>query len=367
MTRTEFIHDMQSNGFSPRLGELVWDAVWYMMNNAVQAAKLSAKDAICAVIAEQTPQIADAVLKCRVDADEGMAEAQGEVPEWFYLAFNRGSASPLGCRVMWPDVQSELTRRVEQATADKDKRIAELEKQLAERDAEIERLKSGDSKPLGSLADALMRLRELIQSRVKEGRAYELDIADFRPLLAPLFHSLNDEITKLREQLAEATAEVERLKGGNWTPEEVNNICHNLHGVVSARGFADGCALEQQRLYGCAPDADDVVRLREQLAEATKPVKDVDWETLWTRIRCDHVMCGTYRALQKHVEPVVRRERAARVAAERKLAELREFVRTRLIELWYEDAKPVFTTSITDAELDKMLAAFLAEKGKVGQ
>lgn len=35
---------------------------------------------------------------------------------------------------------------------------------------------------------------------------------------------------------------------------ETNNICHNLHGKVDARAFADGCAAEQIKLYGIAPD-----------------------------------------------------------------------------------------------------------------
>lgn len=37
-----------------------------------------------------------------------------------------------------------------------------------------------------------------------------------------------------------------------------HDLCHNLHGKVDARAFADGCADEQRRLYGCAPDADVV-------------------------------------------------------------------------------------------------------------
>lgn len=60
---------------------------------------------------------------------------------------------------------------------------------------------------------------------------------------------LNDENNALR-------AEVDRLKRGDWTPEEIHDICHNLHGKVDARAFADGCAAEQRKLYGCAPDAD---------------------------------------------------------------------------------------------------------------
>ena len=49
---------------------------------------------------------------------------------------------------------------------------------------------------------------------------------------------------------------------------EQNDLCHNLHGEVDARAFADGCAQEQYKEYGCAPDADAVISLRLQLREA---------------------------------------------------------------------------------------------------
>lgn len=71
------------------------------------------------------------------------------------------------------------------------------------------------------------------------------------------------EIRRLR-------AEVERLKRGDWTSDEIHGICHNLHGKVNAREFADGCADEQRRLYGCAPDADELVRIKECFGRGKK-------------------------------------------------------------------------------------------------
>lgn len=46
-----------------------------------------------------------------------------------------------------------------------------------------------------------------------------------------------------------------------------HDLCHDLHGKVGPRDFADGCADEQRRHYGCAPDADEVARLRAIVAE----------------------------------------------------------------------------------------------------
>lgn len=51
---------------------------------------------------------------------------------------------------------------------------------------------------------------------------------------------------------------------------KAHDLCHNLHGKVDARAFADGCAQEQRNLYGCAPDADECERLTAALrAEKT--------------------------------------------------------------------------------------------------
>lgn len=65
------------------------------------------------------------------------------------------------------------------------------------------------------------------------------------------------------EQLKEENA---RLKG----IIERHDLCHNMHGKVDAQDFAAGCAAEQRKLYGCAPDADRVEQLLKQLPEGMK-------------------------------------------------------------------------------------------------
>lgn len=64
--------------------------------------------------------------------------------------------------------------------------------------------------------------------------------------------------------------EIARLKRGEFTAEEIHGICHNFPMTVGARAFADGCAAEQRRLYGCAPDADIVAALTADLAQAQR-------------------------------------------------------------------------------------------------
>lgn len=62
--------------------------------------------------------------------------------------------------------------------------------------------------------------------------------------------------------------EIARLKRGDFTTDEVHNICHDLHGKVDAAAFAAGCAEEQRKIYNCAPDADKVKELTRALTWA---------------------------------------------------------------------------------------------------
>lgn len=56
----------------------------------------------------------------------------------------------------------------------------------------------------------------------------------------------------------EAANLINRWRQGKFTVDEINNFCHNLHGTVTAAQFAEGCAAEQRRLYGCVPWADEL-------------------------------------------------------------------------------------------------------------
>ena len=51
------------------------------------------------------------------------------------------------------------------------------------------------------------------------------------------------------------TIEVARLKRGDFTPEEFQNLCHNLHErpVCTRKEFAQGCLQFQEKLFGKEP------------------------------------------------------------------------------------------------------------------
>lgn len=83
------------------------------------------------------------------------------------------------------------------------------------------------------MSDKYARLRDLVSPEAT-GMCFEMDDDDWA-------------------LLAELLAERERLLRGEFTPEEIHGICHNLHGTVSAEEFAAGCEAEMRKLYGRCP------------------------------------------------------------------------------------------------------------------
>ncbi len=187
--------------------------------------------------------------------------------------------------VEWLDAESEISRRVAEAVAAKDKRIAELEKNLA------------------YLLDKIPGAVRVCESGGPED----------------VNKSIAVSVVKLMEQLAASQAEVARL---------------------------------------------------------SRPVEGVDWDVLsdtcamivGRHVTWSHV---ARRWLSESVEPILQAERNAREAAETERDELREFVRTKSV--WSSCFGPTVSFrldnrghNIPDAELDRLLAEFRAEKGKVG-
>ena len=74
--------------------------------------------------------------------------------------------------------------------------------------------------------------------------------------------SINQAIEHLQSDVRVNTAvfdadhaELERLRHGNLTPQEMHRICHNMHETggcwpVSPKEFARGCELEQMLVFG---------------------------------------------------------------------------------------------------------------------
>lgn len=78
-----------------------------------------------------------------------------------------------------------------------------------------------------------------------------------------------DDVRMIVRAAPALLGEVERLRA----VIAQHDLCHNLHGKVDARAFADGCAAEQRNLYGYAPDADLLADYRAQ-AQAAEEILD---------------------------------------------------------------------------------------------
>lgn len=71
------------------------------------------------------------------------------------------------------------------------------------------------------------------------------------------FHAICDDIliNHWRSKAKGLEKEIKRLKEGNFTPEEFQNLCHNLHEKCLSDGltrqaFEDGCKAYQDKLFG---------------------------------------------------------------------------------------------------------------------
>lgn len=58
------------------------------------------------------------------------------------------------------------------------------------------------------------------------------------------------ELVKARRRIEEAEAEITRLKEGNFTPEEFQNLCHNMPSTATREAFVEGCRKYQDALFG---------------------------------------------------------------------------------------------------------------------
>lgn len=62
-------------------------------------------------------------------------------------------------------------------------------------------------------------------------------------------YSLNREYKSLKQNNEELLKEITRLKEGNFTEEEFQNLCHNFSADDKCR-FKQGCVDYQRKLFG---------------------------------------------------------------------------------------------------------------------
>ena len=91
-----------------------------------------------------------------------------------------------------------------------------------------------------------------------------------------------DTIARLTKENEELRAEVERLKAGDFTDEEFQNLCHCIP-EQNRDEFFKGCAEYQRRLFGVA-DIDarslELSLFEDLLKEWNTPEEDEAWKDL---------------------------------------------------------------------------------------
>ncbi len=280
-------------------------------------------------------------------------------------------------------VREEIARRVEadnkhvanlvRDNVAKDQRIAELERevQVLHSDSPArEREWQRQIKELQSTADRAKAVRVQLRSTMADAgvKCYfgKCGVPDVKGFPRDMADCLKDFV----QQLAAAKAEVERLKAGKFTEEEIHDICHNLHGTVDARGFADGCNAEQTKLYGYAPDADEVKRLKAEVGRLSRPVEinDNDAQDAFNEYCLNTNVVGYIPAFRDAIGRLLKIERNVRKAAEqraeraeREQDELRALV-GRIGRLAVTDPDTCSDQCLHD--IDQALAAYRTAKEK---
>ena len=95
------------------------------------------------------------------------------------------------------------------------------------------------------------KLMELVQQAITSSTDKLREQCEFYLKQANNTELVLQERRKECEQLRE---ELERVKRGDFTPEEFQNLCHNRHEKegCSKEEFFEGCAKYQQALFGCS-------------------------------------------------------------------------------------------------------------------
>lgn len=103
-------------------------------------------------------------------------------------------------------------------------------------------------------------LRRCYEERGNRLELAEKTIASKNVLIEKLIDEVNSVKAQLNRDIAgeniDLRREIERLKAGDFTPEEFQALCHNLHlkdEPITPQAFCDGCESYQVKLFGESP------------------------------------------------------------------------------------------------------------------
>lgn len=113
-----------------------------------------------------------------------------------------------------------------------------------------------------------------INDRIAEIEARAQTTSD--PSVVGLTFLPTPDFEYLIARVRELEAENERLLAGQWTADEINNICHNMHGTVDADDLAvmrDGTKLTRAGLVAMIVEGN--LQIQERTAERDEARADV--------------------------------------------------------------------------------------------
>ena len=112
---------------------------------------------------------------------------------------------------------------------------------------ETPRCRSRSGLSSGEVPQTELELEEILRIAQKPAREWPecVDSVTIYPL----------GIKTLHEKISALAKEVIRLRRGDFTPEEFQNLCHNLHErpVCAREEFSQGCLQFQEKLFGKEP------------------------------------------------------------------------------------------------------------------
>jgi hypothetical protein len=103
---------------------------------------------------------------------------------------------------------------------------------------------------------------------------------------------MSDNLFYLQAEILQLQADNNRLKAGKFTPEELQNLCHEQQG--NAESFAQGCCAYQVELFGRSPTADKIKEREEALSNANKLIEELskELEELQDKLKKPCAGCG---------------------------------------------------------------------------
>ena len=136
---------------------------------------------------------------------------------------------------------------------------------------------ASDTPDDGSAAEIVNLASEAVPAQTKRAEKAVAELAALRVIISEYERTKENSLQSWLLAEQDYQQEIAKLRDENEELRGIitqHDLCHNLHGKVDAINFADGCATEQRKLYGCAPHADRAESSERELAALRKTLEE---------------------------------------------------------------------------------------------